>query len=489
MPSAGDIAEELMKRFIWHADGANTEEFALEIFRHNLDIVKIMQEHPNNVRVVDCCIRALAHGLLHTILRHSASHPSVFDDPSLVPALSALLDTLRGSPNLLPNDTLHVAMIILARVPPLCPERCRLKEVPSLLAYYAALSRSHHLRRRCNAVMTVRQLARFGQPVLGPDENVQLIVTRSSKRARRAYASQDDLLSILPEDLRSLLACYSVGSCESVVDLKCSSDATSAFSQFYRDDDLCALGLRLAELVQLSEFSINPNADLDVAHRRTTDGSKQKQLDLLPLCAAALAKRGASADLDAADTLRLHYLLATQADPKRIYLHAQHAKERNPGHAYAHYAYAMSFSLSPADMVLRLRALAAAAACAGQAALLQRQLFAQAVKTAADGAFCTMHGLVDISPEPARLAARHFRLAVDAANVYLQIAPPDTRQRAAVLSWYAILKLVADAPRARDDLLQYEVRVLLCCFEDEPWLLANRSVSLFSRQFGLQRGL
>ncbi|KAI1792811.1 hypothetical protein LXA43DRAFT_317266 [Ganoderma leucocontextum] len=458
LPHTGGLAEELLKALIRNTDGANTEEFALEIFRHNLDIVRILRDHPDDADVLDCTIMALAQGFLRTILRHSSSHPSVFDDACLVPVLSALLDTLRNPPELLPEATLNVAMIILARVPPVCPARCRLREIPSLLAYYAALSRSRHLRARCNAIATVRHLARAElEPVLHGDDDVLPIVTRSGDLAWHAYASQEELLAVFPEDLRSLMLAYGVDACECVVQFKSSSDAASALSQYYRDDDLCALGLRLAELLQLAESVIDPNADLDLPHHgNASDGTKLKQLDVLPLCAAALTERQGSAELDAADVLRLHYLLAMQADPKQVYLRAQHARRRNPHLAYAHYAYATSFSLSAADVVLRLREIKNAVGCDGQTPFLQHRLICRAVQVAGEHAFSLLHGVVDVTREPELLAMTYFRHAIDAANVYLQLAPPDARQLPIVLSWYVVLQLVAEAPRPREDLSDYE---------------------------------
>lgn len=58
-------------------------------------------------------------------------------------------------------------MTILAKAPPVCPKECRLKGVPSLLAYYSALTRSGHLRACCNGVLAILRLARIELDLTG----------------------------------------------------------------------------------------------------------------------------------------------------------------------------------------------------------------------------------------------------------------------------------------------------------------------------------
>ncbi|PIL28984.1 hypothetical protein GSI_09031 [Ganoderma sinense ZZ0214-1] len=439
-PTGGCMAEELLNTFL-DADG----EFALDLFRHNLDIVKILRDHPGDAAVVDLTVRMLTQSFLQPILRFGPSHPDVFDNECLAPVFSALLDTLRNPPERLPELTLNAAMIILARLPHKCPQRCRLWEVPSLLGYYAVLSRSSRLRPRCNAVASALLLARVKLGV--ETQGIHPVVNRAGGIPGRTHASQEDLLSAFPEDLRSLLLGYGADTCECVAEFRTISDAANAISRYRPGGNLCALGLRLAELVQLAEVVIQPDA-----HWHAPDGSELTHLELLLRCATSLAERQRSADQDAADVLKLHYMLATQADPRDVYLLAQRAIARNPNLAYAHYAWAMSFSLSPADATLRLRKLREAVGCDGQTPFLQCQLIARAVPIAGWEAFATMHGIVDVTQEPARRGMEYFRQAIDAADVYIKIASPDARQLPRVLSWYVVLKLVAE----RHDLPHYE---------------------------------
>ena len=75
----------------------------------------------------------------------------IVDAIALKQVLSALLSTLRD-PSFLLEKTLKFAMRILAKTPPVCPKECRLKDVPSLLTYYSALTRSRHLERVATAL-------------------------------------------------------------------------------------------------------------------------------------------------------------------------------------------------------------------------------------------------------------------------------------------------------------------------------------------------
>ena len=443
---------ELTKAFV-----ESDEEFALELFRHNMDIVKILRDHPDDTAIVDPTIMTLAQSFSQPIILHRLSHPDILDHECLVPVLSALLDTLRNPPELLPELILNVAMVILVRVPRICPKRCRIQEIPSLFTYYAALSRSRHLRTRGNAVASILLVAREG---LGAETGrFQFAGNNSGDTAGRAHASQEDLLSAFPEDLRSRLLTYGADASECVVKFRAGSDAASAISQYRSGDDLCALGLRLAELVQLAEGVIDRDA-----RWYDTDGSELTHLDLLLRCAATLAERQGSVEQDAANVLKLHYLTATQADPQELYSSTQAAMERNPGLAYAHYVHAMCYSSSRARIDDRLRTIREAVACDGQTPFLQCELIARAVVVVGWHALATLPSLLDISQELEQRAMESFRQAIYSADVYTRLAPPDARQLPAILSWYVVLKLVAE----RHDLSHYEVRVLLQGLSGEP---------------------
>ncbi|PIL28985.1 hypothetical protein GSI_09032 [Ganoderma sinense ZZ0214-1] len=462
LPPAGSLAQELIKVVLQKIEDASPEEFALEVFQHNLGIARIMREHPNNADVVGPTITILIESFLDTILEHRLSHPTIFDDPCLASVLSALLDTLRDPPELFTNRALYVAMLILQRAPPACPARYRLKDLPSLLAYYAALSRSRHLRARCAAVASVKLFATVElETVLGVDKNTQPFLTRFGDMPEGSYSSEEELLDIFPQDLRSLLLAHPIDEdpCEYTVQFRSRSEAASAFSRYYGDNDLCALGLRLAELLQLTESAIEPDADLDVPHGHAADARQLKQLDLLPLCVAALEdRRQGSADLDAADVLRLHYLLVTQHDIAPIHRHAHDTMQRNASLPYAHFAYAMSFSSCVAEAVLKLHALKDAIGSCEQTPALQRQLIARAVQVAGQQAFSAVNGLLSdsVSRQPEQRAAAFFKQAVDAADAYLRLAPPDARELPVVLSWYIILKFIFEPPRSHQDLSCYE---------------------------------
>ncbi|KAM5538147.1 hypothetical protein V8D89_008190 [Ganoderma adspersum] len=435
----GEMVEELTKMFV-----ESDEEFAMELFRHNMDIVKILRDHSDDTAVVDPTIMTLSQSFSQPIILHRSSHPDILDHECLIPVLSALLDTLRNPPELLPEFTLNVAMIILARVPRICPKRCRIQEIPSLFTYYAALSRSRRLRTRGNAVASILLLAREDGIETG---RIQFAGNSSGDTVGRAHASQEDLLSAFPEDLRSRLLTYGADASECVVKFRAGSDAASAISQYRSGDDLCALGLRLAELVQLTEGVIDRDAKW-----YDMDGSELTHLDLLLCYAASLAERQGSVEQDAADVLKLHYLTATQADPRELYFSAQAAMERNPDLAYAHYVHAMCYSSSRAHIDDRLRTITEAVVCYGQTPFLRCELIARGVVVVGWQALATLPSLMDISQELEQQAMEYFRQVIYSADAYTRLAPPDARQLPAILSWYVVLKLVTE----RHDLSHYE---------------------------------
>ncbi len=118
-----------------------------------------MRDHPHDEQIADFTIRTLAHGTLYTTSSQGPLDASVVDAIALKQVISALLVILRD-PGFLLEKTLQVAMTIVAKAPPVCPKDCRLRDVPLLLAYYSALTRSRDLRARCNGALAVLHLVR-----------------------------------------------------------------------------------------------------------------------------------------------------------------------------------------------------------------------------------------------------------------------------------------------------------------------------------------
>ncbi|PIL29254.1 hypothetical protein GSI_09303 [Ganoderma sinense ZZ0214-1] len=436
----------------WSATNHNAQDYALEISRNNLAIIKILRDHPNDEQVADYTITTFAYAILRLIPSQAQPNPRFFADISLIPVLSALLDTLRN-PDVLLEETLRAALTVLGQAPPVCPKQCQLKDVPSLLSYYAALSRSRHIGARCNGIAA---LLGFGSVEL-KQASVQgenpPVVTRSGHIHGREYASQEALLSKLPDDLRSLMVGYGVDDCEYVVESRASCNAGRALSRYNIDEDTRAFGRRVAELLELTEYPINPNTTLDPD---AVDDSDMKALDILSMCAASLAYDESPAEEDAANIIELHYLLVANRDLERAQHRAQLTVQHNPNLAYGYYA----MSLAAPDAVSRYRAIQKGLACKGLGLtpFLRRQLLSRAVVVAGEHAISLLRDVGKAQPNPdvPRLAKAYCKEAIDAAKLFIEIAPPDARQLPEILNWYIVLMIIVEGPGLRDDLLEYE---------------------------------
>ncbi|KAM5531395.1 hypothetical protein V8D89_014919, partial [Ganoderma adspersum] len=389
----------------------------------------------------------LAHGNLYTVSSRGPSDVSIVDAIALKQVLSALLSTLHD-PSFLLEKTLELAMTILAKTPPVCPKECRLKDVPSLLTCYSALTRSRHLGARCNGALAVLRLARVD---LEQSSSVNFqgqngVTAPSELSPQRISGNQDQLFASFPEDLQRLMVAYGVRSCETFVEAQRSSTVGSALFRFRKDNDARALGRCLAEHLQRNEFLIDPNDDSSNA-----SGSGPKLSYVLELCIQSLSNSASSTDLDAAAVLELHTLLVNKQFKKALD-RAEEELGRNPELGYARYAYCLALL----DFFLRQRAINMALASDDLTPSLRRRLLYEAVKLLGEqGCWLLWEDSFAIN-EASRVATSYFKEAIEKAELYLEIAPPDARHRSTVLNWYIMVKIVAEAHDIHDDLSSYE---------------------------------
>ena len=450
MSQAGALAENLFHFLVYKA-GYKPEESAFELCRHNPAVLKILQDHPHNQQVADFTIRTLAHGTLYTVSSRGPSDMGIVDAIALKQVLSALLSTLRD-PSFLLEKTLKFAMRILAKTPPVCPKECRLKDVPSLLTYYSALTRSRHLGARCNGALAVLRLARVE---LEESSSVNFQGQKGVKdppelSSKRISGNEDQILASFPEDLQRLMLAYGVGSCETFVEARRSSTVDSALSQFRKDNDARALGRCLAEHLHHAPLIIDLNDDSS-----NVSGSTPKLSDILELCTQSLSDSTSSTDLDAAAVLELHTLLVKKQF-REVLDRAEEELGRNPELGYARYAYCLALL----DFFLRRRAINMALASDDLTPFQRGRLLYEAVKLLGEQGCWMLWEESDnfATDEAAREATSYFKDAIEKAELYLEMAPPDARQRSTVLNWYIVVKIIAEAHDIHDDLSNYEVR-------------------------------
>ena len=380
----------------------------------------------------------------------------IVDAIALKQVLSALLSTLRD-PSFLLEKTLKFAMRILAKTPPVCPKECRLKDVPSLLTYYSALTRSRHLGARCNGALAVLRLARVE---LEESSSVNFQGQKGVKdppelSLKRISGNEDQILASFPEDLQRLMLAYGVGSCETFVEARRSSTVDSALSQFRKDNDARALGRCLAEHLHHAPLIIDLNDDSS-----NVGGSRPKLSDILELCTQSLSDSTSSTDLDAAAVLELQTLLVKKQF-REVLDRAEEELGRNPELGYARYAYCLALL----DFFLRRRAINMALASDDLTPFQRGRLLYEAVKLLGEQGCWMLWEESDnfATDEVAREATSYFKDAIEKAELYLEMAPPDARQRSTVLNWYIVVKIIAEAHGIHDDLSNYEVRTAWPC--------------------------
>ncbi|TRM57443.1 hypothetical protein BD626DRAFT_411968 [Schizophyllum amplum] len=256
----------------------------------------------------------------------------------------------------------------------------------------------------------------------------------------------------IPPHLRDITMDYGLFRSDTYLIGSCTAAFTKAMMQVAQDHDILALGRKLVELLQLTEFSIangafqSPNARTGRMEFMDIGLPFVMWADALPHCAKALRAAG---DLDSADMLDIKYKVMNNKVPEGADL-ARRALERSPQRAYFQYAISLV-----ANREVGLRACKKGLKCKQTSPFVRFQLLQRAVEHAGD------LGIMTLQEAPAAAGAHHdpdgarrssegiafLMSAAEDAKTFVEEAPPDNRHMKSVLYWRILLAfLVRDPP-------------------------------------------
>ncbi|KAG6813057.1 hypothetical protein H0H92_014329 [Tricholoma furcatifolium] len=251
-----------------------------------------------------------------------------------------------------------------------------------------------------------------------------------------------------PSHLQDRMMDYGPPRCDTYLTLITSRDYQAAMIACAqdRDRDMYALGLKLAEFILRTEFSISEGVfeteDPRTGKREVMDIGLPfvRWVDALPPCARAIRARGNAKEQDLADILEIKFYIMKQRIPDAVAL-AEKGLKRNPQQAYFYYAITLS-----ADHVEGLRAAKKGLKCKQITPFVRFQLMQRAVEHAGD------MGIQILQESPTAGKAKweegiaFLMSALDDAKTFVNEAPPDNRHMNAVLYWYILLTVTINGP-------------------------------------------
>lgn len=421
------------------------QRIRLEIAKHANTLTQLIEAFPNDKHVAELAITSLAHSISAALEVDKPADPKLLASLDLQNILKAVTENTRKewtTPYLIDHALSLLSMATLH-----APDAC--KGYPPMVKFLVAGLRSKDWVTRCTCLGGIIRLHRSESEVDEPT----LDLPRYMACIRRGF----------PDHLQDLMMDYGLARCDTYLTLKTAGDYQAAMMECVRTHDLYALGVKCAEFILRTEFSISDGmyqterpgagkaAAMDVGLPFT------RWIDALPLCARAIRTRGISATLDFADILEIKYHIMKRNIPRALDL-ARRGLARNPNCAYFYYAITLS-----ADHVVGLRAAKKGLKCRSITPFVRFQLMQRAVVHAGD------MGIRILQDSPAAGKAKweegiaFLMSALDDAETFVAQAPPDNRHMNPVLYWYILLMITINEATLSTDLRELQVSLRSVC--------------------------
>ncbi|CDO78081.1 hypothetical protein BN946_scf184702.g2 [Trametes cinnabarina] len=412
-----------------------------EIARHNGGLTKIMQDHPDDPKIAELVIITVAHATEAVVACEETPDPRLVKAAAIRPTLQATLAALRRPTY---SHVMHTHALSLLTVPTQhCPQDC--KAVPSLLNFFAAMTRSKNINTRAVAFTAILRL-----PI-------------AESEYERSHLDPNRLLAIYqrgtPQHLSDILMDYGPESSELYLTIYSTVDYQKAMMQALQDRDMYSLGKKLVDLIQRTEFAIaeggfqmdGPGGARSFANESIVPGLPfARWTDALPLCAKAMRAKCTPADLDAADIIEMKFYMIRGRLPEAIAL-GHSALKRNRDLAYAYYIVSMG-----ADVEDGLRAVKKGLKCKKIASFVRFQMLWRAVGHAAQRGLEILRESAEGDMQARAEGTAFLMSAWEDAKTYVLEAPPDSRHMLEVLSWYALLTILIRGHELSEDLRELD---------------------------------
>ena len=412
-----------------------------EIATYTPHLLRLMEEFPDNSAIHEHIIVTLAHAISSVVhdQDNSASVKAANIRKLNMPKVFDVVFRCLKKPDTSYNMLSH-ALDFLSGTAIACHDEVMANS--SVLNLLVALLRSNNLSIRVGALNGLSHLV---VPDSEPDNRFRDPRTMISALSRS-----------FPPHLVDILTAYGPEKTDTFISVLTTGDFQNAMMNCVQTYDLCTLGLKLAELIQRTEFSI-AEGGFQVENPRT--GRVEFDScglpftmwgDGLPHCAKALRERNRPGDLDAADIVECKFFVMRSRVPDAVRL-AQQAIERSPQIAYYYYIVGLG-----TDQPLGLRASKKGLKCRKITPFVKHYLLWRAIDHAGQLGISKIQ-----SSRPGDMmwseGVAFLKSALDDAKTFIAEAPPDSSHMRTILNWYIILFVTMHGPEITPDLRQLKV--------------------------------
>ncbi|THH05479.1 hypothetical protein EW146_g9890 [Bondarzewia mesenterica] len=254
-----------------------------------------------------------------------------------------------------------------------------------------------------------------------------------------------------PDHLTDVLMDYGMMRTETFILLGTMRDFQKAMMQIVQDHDFYGLGLKLAEYILRTEFSVSQGA-WQVQDPRTGKMTVDSMglpftmwVDALPHCAKALRARGSFGELDKADIIDLKFLItkARHADARAM---ASKCIERSSRVGFFYYALTLG-----ADLPDGLRAAKKGLKCPDLTDYVRFGLLYRAAEHAMSLALAKLEDAM-LSGKNLEEGFAFAMTALEDSKTFIQEAPPDTRNMKSLIYIHTLSLLLVKGHELNDDL-------------------------------------
>ncbi|KDR72536.1 hypothetical protein GALMADRAFT_73678 [Galerina marginata CBS 339.88] len=406
----------------------------IEIAKRAHVLTNLIRNLPDDEKVAELGVTTLAHSVMAVVEGDAKpANPSVLKSIDMVDIFKTVLEAVKR-PYTRPRSIIDHA-VELVSISTLHASSSFKSYTPAVNFLVAGL-RSKDWVTRCTCLGGLIRLYRF-----------------EAEEDQRHLDPQRFIAAIqrgVPNHLGDIMMDYGTMRCDIYLTLKCSGEFQKAMMACAQNHDLYALGLKQAELILKTEFSIADGmfeVEDPVTRKRSFDNLGlpfKSWSESLPHCAKAIRKMNKRSEEDFADILEIKYFIMKQRIPDAVSF-AKKAIQRNPEQAYFFYAITLS-----ADNVQGLRAAKKGLKCKMITPFVMYQMMQRAVQHAGDMGVKLLQDMPEAGEQKWEEGIAFLMSALDDAKAYVEGAPPDNRHMKNVGYWYVLLTMLINEDLSPD---------------------------------------
>ncbi|TFK71924.1 hypothetical protein BDN72DRAFT_837130 [Pluteus cervinus] len=404
---------------ISHNDGGTARS---DLAKQAPILLKLVEKHPEDAKTIDLAITTLAHSVSALVGGNHAIPVKTLQSSHIPQILEVTANTIK-QPNATPHLVVH-AVDLFATTTLNASSICG--DNPSVINCLVSGLRSSDWVTKCTCLGGIIRLHRYEAE---PDQrslDPQKFIAAISRR--------------FPDHIVDVLMDYGMTRTETWKTALAARNFQEAIMACVQDHDLYSLGLKLADLILDTEFSIG---DGYFQTRNPRTGKMEMAgnmglpftmyMDALPHCAKAIRAKGKREELNLADVLEIKFHVARGRVPSAIEV-ATKALERSPEYAYFYYAMTLC-----ANNVDGLCAAKKGLKCKQKSPFIHFQMLQRAVEHAGDLGLKTLQDAPKAGDKKWEEGIAFLMSAYEDAKTYVEEAPPDNRHMKNVLYWLIIL--------------------------------------------------